>query len=112
MSGDLGSLISSFQCILGASPWLADIDVLELPWQQEKLDAVRRRAYKPGQAVGRLVLGLMETDDSVRPYAAIRRGLAITRRALLSCGYEVRKNNSRRFSFTHNLAHLAMLTGR
>lgn len=75
---------------MSTTPWNNDINVLELPWQQEKLDSVRRRACKSGEANGKLVFGMMESDDVVTPHPAIRRGLSIVKQALESRGYEVR----------------------
>ena len=90
MSGDLKTLSTAFECILNARPWLTDIGVLELPWKQEMLDSVRRRACRPGDHNGKLVFGLMETDNTVNPQPAIQRGLGVVKQALEDCGYEVK----------------------
>lgn len=89
MSGKLKMLGIAFKDVLDSAPWRKDVDLLEMPWQQEKLDSIRRRKSELGGANGRLVFGLMETDDLVVPESAIRRGLATVSQALKDRGYEV-----------------------
>lgn len=89
MSGDLKTLTTAFEALINTRPWLSDVSVLELPWQQEKLDAIRRRKCKSSKSNGNLVFGMMASDEVSGPDPAIQRGLAIVKEALENCGYEV-----------------------
>ncbi|KAK5172025.1 uncharacterized protein LTR77_003662 [Saxophila tyrrhenica] len=93
ISNDLGGVSRVFQALLSSEPWgLSDVDVLELPWRQEKLDAIRRRKSRNGSS-GRLVFGVVECDAHVTPHPPVAKAIATTIQALERYGYEVIKWN-------------------
>lgn len=73
---------------LDSAPWLTNSNVLEMPWQQQRLDAARKRTCHPGQADGRLVFAIMRDDGHMSPDPAIQRAIAVVEQSLRSCGYE------------------------
>lgn len=89
MSADLGGVLTLFQKLLEARAWVHDVDGIELPWRQEKLDAIRRRKCHKDAADGRLVFAVMATDGHVTPRPPVARAIALTTRALKHRGYEV-----------------------
>ncbi|KAK1054165.1 hypothetical protein LTR74_016029 [Friedmanniomyces endolithicus] len=48
MSADLGGVSTAFKRLLDSRPWVSDMNMIELPWRQEKLDAIRRRKSRIG----------------------------------------------------------------
>lgn len=90
MSADFGGVSTMFKCLLDSKPWASDMDVLELPWRQEKIDAIRRRKSSNGSSAdGKLVFGVMESDGHVKPHPSIARAISVTTQALQRCGYEI-----------------------
>lgn len=91
MAPDSGTLAMTFKALLDSNPWLHDVDVCEIPWRQNKLDAIRKRKSSPGQTDGRLVFGVMTCDGYVNPHPTIKQALTTVRVALEQCGHEVRQ---------------------
>lgn len=90
LSHDLAGITSILKVVLNSTPWMYDIDNLEMPWRQEKYDSIlARRCVSQGEANGRLVFGLMTSDHHVHPHPPIRWALQKVKKALLSCGHEV-----------------------
>ncbi|KAI4734415.1 amidase [Aureobasidium sp. EXF-12298] len=72
--------------LLDSAPWSTDCDVLEIPWRQEKLDAIRKRATPMN---GRLVFALMKDDGYLIPDVPTKQALATMEQSLKLCGHEV-----------------------
>lgn len=95
LSYDLGGIITIFKSLLGSSPWMYDIDTLEIPWREEKVESIiTRRCKSPTEANGRLVFGLMTSDGNVNPHPPVRIALQKVKKALTDCGHEVRLQRS------------------
>lgn len=62
-----------------------------MPWRQNKYDGIMTRSCSTAGADGngRLVFGVMDTDDNVQLHPPVRLALQRVKQALLSCGYEV-----------------------
>lgn len=88
MSSSADGLLQVFQGILSAKPWISDSNVLELPWRQEKLDAIRKRTSRADGVPGRLVFGVMASDGHVQPHPTVSRAILMVTQALQHFGYE------------------------
>lgn len=66
-----------------------DTETIEMPWHQEKYNEVIARTQSAGRADGRLVLGLLASDQFVRPHPNISKALDTVKHALEACGHEV-----------------------
>ncbi|KAF7189669.1 Acetamidase [Pseudocercospora fuligena] len=88
MSSSPDGLLEVFQNLLSAKPWLSDSNVLELPWRQEKLDAIRKRKSQADRLPGRLVFGVMASDGHVQPHPTVDRAILEVTQALQHSGYE------------------------
>ncbi|KAG9241764.1 amidase signature domain-containing protein [Calycina marina] len=89
MSQDLHSLSVMTEAMLDVSPWQEDIDVIEMPWREEVLQATRNRSCIPGERNGRLVFAILACDYTVNPHPPVQRAVKMVRQALLDQGYEV-----------------------
>ncbi|KAK5705370.1 hypothetical protein LTR97_002488 [Elasticomyces elasticus] len=89
MSADLAGVSTAFKCLLASRPWVSDINTLELPWRQDKFDAIRRRMRSDGATDGRLVIGVMRSDGHVMPQPPLLRAIDFTVQALQHCGYDI-----------------------
>ena len=91
LAHDLVGIKLVFQALQESSPWTYDDEILELPWRKEKHESILARRCDPfgTEANGRLVFGVLESDDHVQPQPPIRLALQRVKQALLSCGYEV-----------------------
>lgn len=91
LSYDLDGIQTVFRAILEASPWTSDIDMLEIPWRQEKHDRILARGCSSASSAanGRLVFGIMNSDSNVSPHPPIRIALQVVKTALIESGYEV-----------------------
>lgn len=78
-----------FRALLDSSPWIHDAETLELPWRQDKFDAIAARTHNFGLADGRLVFGLLASDGHVQPHPTTYKATQIVREALEQRGYEV-----------------------
>ena len=92
LSYDLEGIKIVFKALQDSSPWTYDSDILELPWRKDKYDSIVTRSCDVSgtEANGRLVFGILESDDHVTPHPPIRLALQRVKQALISCGYEVR----------------------
>ncbi|KAF2158764.1 hypothetical protein M409DRAFT_38093 [Zasmidium cellare ATCC 36951] len=97
-AGSVGMLASElegiqivFKALQDSSPWTYDNEILELPWRKEKHESILARRCDPVgiEANGRLVFGVLQSDDHVNPHPPIRLALQKVKQALLSCGYEI-----------------------
>ncbi|MCJ1436725.1 hypothetical protein MMC27_006107 [Xylographa pallens] len=89
MTADLPSLEMATKTILDTSPWKEDIDVLEMPWSDDKIQTVRNRACRRGERDGKLTFGIMNCDKFVLPHPPVNRAMKLVTQALLERGYEV-----------------------
>lgn len=91
LAGDLEGIKIVFKALQDSSPWTYDDNALELPWRQEKYDSIiARRCNLSGiEPNGRLVFGMLDSDDHVHPHPPIRLTLRRVKQALLRCGHEV-----------------------
>lgn len=91
LANDLEGIRIVFKALQDSSPWTYDDEILELPWRREKHESVLTRRCDPlgTEANGRLVFGVLESDDHVQPHSPIRLALQKVKQALLNCGYEV-----------------------
>ncbi|KAG9666107.1 amidase, partial [Aureobasidium melanogenum] len=86
ISRDPQSIQHCIQLLLESAPWLSNCDVLEIPWRQEKLDAVRQRATLMN---GSLVFALMKDDGHLIPDLPTKQALATLEQSLKLCGHEI-----------------------
>lgn len=86
ISRDPQSIQHFIQLLLESAPWLSNCDALEIPWRQEKLDAVRQRATLMN---GSLVFALMKDDGHLIPDLPTKQALATLEQSLKLCGHEV-----------------------
>ncbi|KYG41620.1 hypothetical protein M433DRAFT_75476 [Acidomyces richmondensis BFW] len=89
LSHSIDGLAISFKAILESKPWLYDPEVVEIPWRQDKFDSIISRTCSRGQQNGRLTFGILSSDDFVEPHPTIGQAIAIVKKALQQCGYEV-----------------------
>ncbi|THX94769.1 amidase [Aureobasidium pullulans] len=89
ISADAKSLQHVLRLLLDSAPWNSCSDVLEIPWRQEKLDAIKKRAYIPEKLNGRLVFALMKDDGHSTPDLPTKQALATVEQSLRLCGHEV-----------------------
>ncbi|TKA25169.1 hypothetical protein B0A50_05867 [Salinomyces thailandicus] len=91
LAGDLEGIKIVFKALQDSSPWTYDDNALELPWRQEKYDSIiARRCNLSGiEPNGRLVFGMLDSDDHVHPHPPIRLTLRRVKQALLRCGHEI-----------------------
>ena len=89
MAADLGALGLAMEAILDTSPWQDDVDVVEIPWREEKLQSIRNRSSRRGERDGKLVFAVMGCDRDVQPHPPVRRAMKLVTEALLQQGYEV-----------------------
>ena len=89
MSSALSLLATALKALLTSDLSQHDPDMIELPWRQEALDAVRRRKGSPELADGRLVFGIMACDGHVQPHPSTRRAISHVTAALQKSGHEV-----------------------
>lgn len=89
MAPDLATLEMILRTILMDDLSQHSFDVIEIPWDERKLEGVRTRFSSRGGRDGRLTFGIMSHDGSVRPHPPIRRALRLVAEALLARGHEV-----------------------
>jgi len=89
LSQSIDGLAISFKAILESKPWLYDPEVAEIPWRQDKFNSIISRTCSPGLQNGRLTFGILSSDDFVEPHPTIGQAIAIVKKALQHCGYEV-----------------------
>lgn len=89
LSCTVDGLQTVFRNLLDSSPWTHDAETIEMPWRQDKFDAVAARTQRSGRADGRLVFGLLKSDHYVQPHPIISKALAVVKQALEQCGHEV-----------------------
>ena len=89
MTVDLPSLEMATRVILDTSPWKHDFDVLEIPWRDDQIQAVRNRTCRRGESDGKLTFGVMSCDEVVQPHPPVKRAIKLVTQALLERGYEV-----------------------
>ena len=89
MAADLSSIEMAVKVILDTNPWKEDFDVLEIPWRDDRIQAVRNRACRPGEKDGKLTFGIMSCDEVVQPHPPVKRAIKLVTQALLERGYEV-----------------------
>ena len=89
MTSDLPSLVTVTKAVLETFPWQDDVSVIEMPWKEEVLQSIRNRSCVQGERNGRLVLGILECDHTVKPHPPVQRAIKMVRQALLENGYEV-----------------------
>lgn len=91
LSYDLQGIKLVFKALQDSSPWNYDNEVLELPWRKDKHDSILARKCDPSESEpnGRLVFGMLESDEHVNPHPPVRLALKMVKQALMSCGYEV-----------------------
>ncbi|KAI5210781.1 amidase [Aureobasidium subglaciale] len=86
ISRDPQSIQHVIKLLLDSAPWSSNCDVLEMPWRQEKLDAVHQRATPMS---GRLVFAMMKDDGHLIPDLPTKQALTTTEQALKLCGHEI-----------------------
>lgn len=91
LSNDIVGIRDVFRAILDAEPWRYDSCVLELPWRQKWHDHISARCNtRPGYgADGRLVFGVLSSDNHVTPHIPVQKALETVRNVLLANGHEV-----------------------
>jgi amidase len=89
MSNDLDTLQLTFKSLLDSNLSLSDPCCVPLLWRQDILDSIRRRNGCPEQRNGRLVFGVMRSDDCVHPHPSIQRAITLVTEALSRCGHEI-----------------------
>ena len=89
MAADLPSLEMATKVILDTNPWKEDIDVLDMPWNVDRIQAVRNRVCRRGESDGKLTFRIMNYDKVVLPHPPVRRAIKLVTEALLERGYEV-----------------------
>lgn len=90
LSHTLDGLETVFRTLLDSDPWRHDAETIEMPWRQDKLDSIAARTHSPGGVDGRLVFGLLTSDNYVQPNPTISKALDTVRKALEQRGHEVR----------------------
>ena len=89
LSSSINGLEIVFKALLDSNPWMNDAETLEMPWHQDKYDAIAARNHSPGRVDGRLVFGLLRCDNYVQPHPTIDKAIQTVRQALQHHGHEV-----------------------
>lgn len=89
MARDANTLALVFKTLLDSRPWQDDSAMLEIPWRQEKVDAIKKRSSRLHAPDGRLVFGMMTCDGYVRPHPTVRRAVDHVESVLKGHGHEV-----------------------
>ncbi|EME40421.1 hypothetical protein DOTSEDRAFT_135975 [Dothistroma septosporum NZE10] len=89
MSNELAMLTKTLYSLLNSHIGQTDPDVIEIPWNQERLDSIRQRKGHAGQRDGRLCFGVLACDAHVRPHPPILRAIQEVSNALRQSGHEV-----------------------
>lgn len=89
MARDLLSLVTMTRAVLANFPWRDDVDVIEMPWNEDVIQSVRNRSCGRTERNGKLVFGIMASDEFVQPHPPVQRAISLVKDALLEHGYEV-----------------------
>ena len=69
-----------FTAVVQAEPWYQDPKVIELPWRERHIEAVKGRP---------LVFGIIKWDHLVTPHPPVQRGMRIVKEALQKQGHDL-----------------------
>ncbi|KAJ7040376.1 general amidase [Mycena alexandri] len=83
LSNTLDGIKTFYKAVLSERPWLKDAMVIRKPWSEEEYKLVEH-----GNG-GKLCFAIMWDDGVIAPHPPIRRGLEITKNALLAAGHQV-----------------------
>lgn len=89
MAPDLVTLEMVLRTVLSENLSNQSYDVIELPWNEHKIESIRKRCSSRDGTDGKLTFGLMRHDGFVRPHPPVQRALGIVADALLAQGHEV-----------------------
>ncbi|KAF7307128.1 Amidase domain-containing protein [Mycena indigotica] len=84
LSQSLDGLTTVVKTVLGKQPWLRDAHVIRKQWSEEEY-----ALSDHGGKGGKLCFAIMWDDGITKPDPPIRRGLELTKKALLAAGHEV-----------------------
>ncbi|KAJ7675379.1 general amidase [Mycena rosella] len=84
LSNTLDGIKTFFKAVMSAQPWLKDPMVIRKRWSDEEYNLMDH-----GNGVKKLCFAIMWDDAVIMPHPPVRRGLEITKNALLAAGHQV-----------------------